>query len=155
MIVTKAYLVYVAPSGTGKLGCALMLARVGPTWGEDVAAFAMDQIVVVRSEPRILWLSTRLEGRAFDIVNVHAPHSGASKGDIKAVWATIREYAAQVNGELILMGDVNAHVGTEVSSSVGGHCPERQNFNGECRHATIQSLGLVPPIDCLRLLRAR
>ena len=70
------------------------------------------------------------------IVNVHAPHADHGEQSIQKFWSNIRNIICERcrGWQLYLAGDMNAHVGSQISDAIGGHHPAAENVPGHVFH---------------------
>lgn len=91
---------------------------------------------VVASGPE--YMVTRLWCGPVDVLiaNLHVPHSGNDDGEIQKYWTDLQQLIpGHLRGKhMILLGDMNARLGSVQSAGIGGHACEEESFAGGLLH---------------------
>ena len=97
-------------------------------------------------DPRILAVSaTSTTGQKLLMVTFHAPHAQRPHTEIHAWWTRFDELVAAWKlqfSNIVLLGDTNGRVGSDLSSAVGPVAAEEQNNTGLLWHQVLISHGL-------------
>ena len=77
----------------------------------------------------------------------HAPYDACHTEDAGAFWQDMLRLLRQpgLAGPQLVLADANAHLGSVVSSAVGGHWPEDENSAGAHFHDFLLALDLTVP----------
>ena len=91
---------------------------------------------IVAMEPTFMIAKITVGTWKTAIINVHAPHADHGAIAIRAFWTRIQNIVHDrcQGWNLLLAGDMNAHVGSVVSDAIGGHCQAVENTPGQVFH---------------------
>ena len=144
------YLVYqsgAAPDGSR--GCELWLDRSMPyaTSKQSKLYFQDSHVHVARADDRCLLAVVRAPHLQLRVLVIHAPHQAAKDVQCEDWWNqlqhTVQHTAAHF--PLIVLGDMNAKLGTIPSESVDTHGAEIENFTGHLLHSFMLECRLWAP----------
>lgn len=101
-------------------------------------------IEFVAKSSRIVYLKLKIKKKNFTILQLHAPTTGYPIEVIEDFYNTLSEIIYEVcsdNEELIVMGDFNARIGTQIPGEehlVGPHSTGKRNKSGDVLKKTLQ-----------------
>ena len=136
-------------SSGGQYGCELWLDRVRPYASSATQKFCFqhDHVHIASFDPRHLLAIIRAPHMHIRIPVVHAPHQFAQDIEFSQWWNQIHEMVIRTNGNLplIVLGDMNARLGSVVSDSVNSFHAELETKTGHCLHAFMMEYDLFAP----------
>ena len=147
---SASHLVYQSgASSNGQHGCELWLDRVQPyAWdARQQFCFQPDHVHIASFDDRHLFAIIRAPHMHIRILVLHAPHQNAHDHEFHSWWDRIHELVIRTSSSLplIVLGDMNAKLGSSVSDSVGPFHAELENQTGHCLHAFMMEHDLFAP----------
>ena len=123
------------PGDKGKEGIQIWFSKKRPLT-QGAKPITLQDVKLVHSEVNLLIAKVSTHGIKFVIVAAHAPHSDHTVQVRTAFWESItRTLRCKCSGWFVIFaGDSNGHLGSEISSAVGDHCPAPENNAGEAFH---------------------
>ena len=109
---------------------------------------AKQDIVVSSMSPRHIFIAVRAAPLAFDVINVHALHSGYTVEKIFAFWKEIIAIVSTYHDpevDLVLCTDGNCRVGSVESWAIGGVAADIECASGEGLHRLLKRLRFFLP----------
>ena len=99
--------------------------------------FQKDHFSLLKYTERMLILRVIAPGLKIIIVGAHAPQSGSPDANIRAWWQELHQSIPHTYRywPIVLLGDLNARVGSLNSAAIGTHDGDPENLNGELLHA--------------------
>ena len=100
------------------------------------------QVVVVHRDPRRMIIRFQVKAWRLLIASLHAPHRGSEAHMISSWWKDTKQLLHKFANAafVIIAGDVNASVGSFISSSVGPTAAEQEDLPGQNWHSILRSL---------------
>ena len=143
------FLIFQSSSDRGQ-GGMLVAINKHLAYGEahnQVLKFGRDHFKIVAHTPRLLILRIKAPGFRCLLLGVHAPHSGTAQEDLKTWWASLEKAIPKnlAHWPWVLMGDMNARLGSNCSPSVGTFGSEMESFSGSLLHHAVLSRQLWLP----------
>ena len=147
---SASHLVYQSgASSNGQHGCELWLDRVQPyAWdARQQFCFQPDHVHIASFDDRHLFAIIRAPHMHIRILVLHAPHQNAHDHEFHSWWDRIHELVVRTSSNLplLVLGDMNAKLGSSVSDSVGPFHAELENQTGHCLHAFMMEHDLFAP----------
>ena len=134
-----SHLVYqsgAAPDGSR--GCELWLDRTLPyaTSKNTKFFFQAGHVHIAQADDRCLLAIVRAPHLNMRVLVVHAPHQAAKDAHHEEWWNRVQNLVQHTAAHLplIVLGDMNAKIGTVHSESVGAHGAEPENATGNLLH---------------------
>ena len=94
-------------------------------------------------------LLAKVQNRGLKVIVgvLHCPHTGQTEEVVRAWWQKVYQQMSALpeNVPLVILGDLNSRLGSRVSSAVGGHQPEEENFHGCLWHEFLLQKSLWLP----------
>ena len=142
---TPDYIRIISASNGGHYGCELWFSKIHPIFGGEKCT--LQHITVVHQDPSLLAVRLRLGNQFLVVISAHAPHSGKSQQQRDAWWNQLEQLLQRFHdrGSILLLGDLNAQIGSEFAPHVGQLTDKTTTPNG---HATVnlaQRFGLWLP----------
>ena len=121
----------------GSHGCELWVSRNVPyaTSGTQKFCFAASHVHVVSMSSRHILVLIQAPSLHIRVLTVHAPYQ--SSGIDCASWWQDLAYMLERSPQsipLIILGDLNAHVGSEISAAISSHQAEKESATGRVVH---------------------
>ena len=134
---------------TGSRGCELWVDRSQP-YAEDQHnkfCFAQDHFHIASYDDRHLLAIVRAPHLHLRLLVIHAPHQGFPEEICQQWWSDIQILITNKCSHLplIVLGDMNAKLGSNTSDAVGSHCPETENRTGRMLHAFMLEADMWAP----------
>ena len=134
-----SHLVYQSgASEDGARGCELWLNKSQPqaTSRPQQFCFADNHVHIASYDDRHLMAIIQAPHLSLRVLVVHAPHQGICEEQRNAWWKNMTTLITKVANHLplVILGDMNARVGTVTSDCIGEHGAEEENSNGHYLH---------------------
>ena len=133
----------------GSRGCELWLDRTIPyaTSKQDKYYFQANQVHIAMATDRSLFAIIKAPHLHIRVLVLHAPHKAAKDVSFEAWWNNIQVAVQSLSPELpiIVLGDMNAKLGSVCSEVVDRHGAEEENSTGHLLHAVMQECQLWAP----------
>ena len=130
-------------------GCELWLSRNNPYARSKHKQFwfQSDHVHIASFSDRHLFAILRAPHLHIRILVLHAPHQHATDVPYEEWWATIHAEVARIGTQLplVVLGDLNARLGTVRSSAVDAKGAEEENLTGHLLHAFMVEKNLWAP----------
>ena len=144
------HLVFQSGASTeGSRGCELWLDRTIPyaTSAKEKHCFQPNQVHIARADDRSLLAIIRAPHLMLRILVLHAPHQAAKDVPYEQWWTDIQATVQTVNPHIpiIILGDMNAKLGSVSSVAVDSHGAEEENKTGHQLHAFMLECRLWAP----------
>lgn len=147
---SASHLVYQSGADSeGVRGCELWLDRSKPYAANSKRQFCFQpqHVHIASFSDRHLLAIIKAPYLQIRVLVVHAPYQGANDTELQAWWDFIQDMLAHANAAipLVVFGDMNARLGSVVSSAVG-HCgAEEESATGHFVHAFLLEHSLFAP----------
>ena len=134
------YLRYASAALRGQWGSEIWLLTDHPylrdTQKGALNSLCAKAIVSLHSDPRRLILRLAARSHSLLLVCLHGPNRATEPAEIESWWTLTRQLIQQYrkHDHLIVAGDMNASVGSEMSSHFGDVCPELEDGPGRQLH---------------------
>ena len=136
-------------SQEGARGCELWLSRQLPYAVSDGKPHHFDasHVHIAAFSDRFLLAIVRAPHLHVRFLIAHAPHAAASDVDCEQWWNDLQDIVYRIGNQLplILLGDMNAQLGSAQSDAVGPIGQELENSNGHLFHAFLMENDLWLP----------
>eukprot|EP00438_Fugacium_kawagutii_P003800 Skav211113 [mRNA] locus=scaffold3323:140647:145771:+ [translate_table: standard] len=105
-----------------------------------------EHLRIVHSTPNTLVVKMNHPTCRLAIVATHAPHGDRPEHESQAHWDGIDQALTRCSDhDVLFLGDVNGRVGSELSSSIGGHQPNKETRTGQIFHRWLRTHSLFLP----------
>ena len=136
-------------SKEGSRGCELWLDRTIPyaTTRKEKFFFQANQVHVAMANDRSLFAIITAPHFQVRILVLHAPHQAAKDVHVEEWWSHIQKTVQSLSPHLpiVILGDMNAKLGSVRSEAVDSHGAEEENTTGHMLHSFMLECGLWAP----------
>ena len=149
VIRTPDYVRFISSGENGHHGCELWI-HGGLSIGyknDSPITLKPNQCCVVYSDPRILGVTIKAETTTLVIFVVHVPHEGTEETTRNAWWEHLEHILQRFKnvGTTILLGDLNARFGEEITGRIGPLlCPKTTKNGTSCLRILEVMDGWIP-----------
>ena len=135
----------VAEGCNGQGGCELWFSKKNHIGNHE--AISLQNLTVIHQEPSIIAVRIRLGTEFLVCLSAHAPHSGHGEEERNQWWKRLQQIVskARSRGRLLLMGDFNAQIGSELQGHIGERLNAKTTPNGSCLMQLLQAADLWIP----------
>ena len=123
----------------GARGCELWLSKQHSYTPDDskLHCFAADHVHIAAFSDRYLLAIVRAPHVHMRVLVVHAPHQAAKDTSCEQWWQDLQRMISKIGNHLplIVLGDMNAKLGSVQSDAVGSYGAEDENHPGSLLHA--------------------
>ena len=145
-----SHLVYQSgASEDGARGCELWLNKSQPYAASrsQQFCFADNHVHIASYDDRHLMAIIQAPHLSLRVLVVHAPHQGICEEQRNAWWKNMTTLITKVANHLplVILGDMNARLGTVTSDCIGEHGAEEENSNGHYLHMMMLERDLWAP----------
>ena len=134
---------------SGVRGCELWLSRIRPYAVAKKKEFHFEQkhVTITSFDDRHILALIQAPHLQLKILVVHAPHQGAQDVDLDQWWQHIQQAIQRTPStiQLVVLGDLNARLGSVVSSAVDSHQADEETETGHHVHAFLLENSLFAP----------
>ena len=133
----------------GSRGCELWLSKQQPYASSPKMKhyFRHEHVHVAAYSDRYILAILNAPHLHIRILVLHAPHAASQDVDVESWWQTIQQMINRICTSLpiIVLGDMNAKLGSVSSDSVGSYAPEQESLTGHLLHALLLESRLWAP----------